>query len=60
MTSTQLWAAYERQVIATATAWHDYEVLACKADEALKAYQEHNRRRNELYDAYWATHDRAA
>jgi hypothetical protein len=56
----ELWAAYERQVQATATAWHDYEVLATKADAALETYQAHNRRRNELYDAYWATYRTAA
>jgi hypothetical protein len=56
----ELWAAYERQVQATATAWHDYEVLAAKADAALDVYQDHNRRRNQLYDAYWATYPQVA
>ena len=56
----ELWAAYQRQVIATQTAWHDYEVLAAKADVALSAYRKHNQRRNELYDAYWATYSPVA
>jgi hypothetical protein len=60
MTPAQIWAAYEQLVVETATAWHDYEVLACKADAALDTWRERNGRRNAMYDAYWAIHDRAA
>lgn len=55
-----LWAAYERQVIATQSAWQTYEGLARQADDALTAYRVEADRRNERYDAYWAAHWRAA